>query len=99
MVITIRIIHLQKSTKLDFSTYKEYEEKVTIEYAEEELTELINSEGKTKYEIPVDEICESKKWIYNRMNFINNASYEIPYNLELKIPGSRIFFLYTACNS
>lgn len=83
---------LQKSTKLDFSTYKEYEEKVTIEYAEEELTELINSEGKTKYEIPVDEICESKKWIYNRMNFINNASYEIPYNLELKIPGVAYFF-------
>lgn len=83
---------LQKSTHLDFSTYKEYEEKVTIEYAEEELTELINSEGKTKYEIPVDEICESKKWIYNRMNFINNASYEIPYNIELKIPDVAYFY-------
>lgn len=66
--------------------------KLQLNMQEEELTELINSEGKTKYEIPVDEICESKKWVYNQMNFINNASYEIPYNLELKIPGVAYFF-------
>ena len=66
-----------KSAFLDFSTYKEYEYKVQIEYAEAELTEIINSEGKTKYEIPVSEVMALKKWHYERMDFINNAIYEL----------------------
>lgn len=69
---------LIKDINLDFSTYQEYADRVTVEAAKFDLLEIINSEGKTKYEVPVSEISDTKKWKYERMNFINNGVYELP---------------------
>lgn len=68
---------LVKEINLDFGTYKEYADKVTIGAVKSDLVEIINSEGKSKYEIPVSEVTETKKWEYDRMNFINNGVYEL----------------------
>ena len=68
---------LIKDINLDFSTYQEYADRVTVEAAKFNLLEIINSEGKTKYEVPVSEISDTKKWKYERMNFINNGVYEL----------------------
>lgn len=68
---------LIKDINLDFSTYQEYADRVTVEAAKFDLLEIINSEGKTKYEVPVSEISDTKKWKYERMNFINNGVYEL----------------------
>lgn len=68
---------LIKDINLDFSTYQEYADRVTVEAAKFDLLEIINSEGKTKYEVPVSEIADTKKWKYERMNFINNGVYEL----------------------
>ena len=66
-----------KDAPLDFGTYKEYDNMVTIETTEAELLELINSEGKTKYEIPVNEVKEDKPWDYQRMSLVNSGAYRI----------------------
>lgn len=68
---------LIKETPLDFSTYKEYEDRVTIETIQAELAEIINSEGKTKYEVPVADVKESKPWLYQRITFMNLGKYEL----------------------
>lgn len=68
---------LIKDINLDFSTYQEYADRVTVEAAKFDLLEIINSEGKTKYEVLVSEISDTKKWKYERMNFINNGVYEL----------------------
>lgn len=68
---------LIKDINLDFSTYQEYADRVTVEAAKFDLLEIINSEGKTKYEVLVSEIADTKKWKYERMNFINNGVYEL----------------------
>lgn len=93
---------LAKSISLDFSTYKEYEERVTIECAEEEFVELINSEGKTKYEIPVQDVkddngnvveegvCEKKQWDYQRMTLVNNGEYRIPLYPPMSSIGKEV---------
>lgn len=73
---------LLKSILMDFSTYKEYDNKVTIECAEEELTELINSEGKTKYDIPVSEVVDSKRWEYQRTVLMNSGKFVLAENQE-----------------
>lgn len=76
---------LLKQIELDFSTYKEYEDKVTIEAAKTDLAEIINSLGKTKYDIPVNEIRESKQWKNEGIRISNNADYEIAYNQPISI--------------
>ena len=68
---------LIKSSPIDFSTYQEYDSYISIELSESELNDLINSEGKTDYDIPVSELKESKKWKYDRMALVNIGEYEI----------------------
>lgn len=79
---------LLKSSPIDFSTYKETDSTVSVECAESELMDIINSEGKTKYDIPVAEIKEAKQWDYKRMEMRNVGKYTIPLNEVVSIFGT-----------
>ena len=68
---------LLKSAPLDFSTYSETSEYVEIECSESELSNIINSEGKTKYDILVSDVKEEKQWKYNRMALRNTGVFEV----------------------
>ena len=74
---------LLKSSPLDFSTYSEALEYVSIECAESELSDIINSEGKTKYDILVSTVKEDKQWKYDRMQLKNIGIYTLPENTPL----------------
>ena len=76
---------LIKSSPIDFSTYQEYDSYISIELSESELNDLINSEGKTDYDIPVSELKESKKWKYDRMELVNIGEYEIATDTEFSV--------------
>lgn len=79
---------LLKSAPLDFSTYSETSEYVEIECSESELSNIINSEGKTKYDILVTDVKEEKQWKYNRMVLRNTGVFtvatETPFLTENK---------------
>lgn len=90
---------LIKEMPIDFSTYKEYDERVTVESSKSELIELINSEGKTKYDIPVLEVKDEIAWKYERINFVNNASYEIANDVQFKATASWLTLTMSLSNS
>ena len=69
---------LVKSSPLDFSTYEEHSDYVSIECSESELMDIINSEGKTKYDILVEEVKAEKRWNYKRMEVRNIGIYTLP---------------------
>ena len=76
---------LIKKSTLNFETYKEYNNMVTIESNDEDLTVLINSEGKTKYEILVDEVKDSKVWDYQRIDLVSYGLFDGIGETELGI--------------
>lgn len=61
---------LATSMRLDFTTYTEDDNYVEISGANAELTEIMKSFGKNKYDIPVVEVRESTKWNYRRMELL-----------------------------
>lgn len=85
---------LLKEMPLDFSTYKEYDDRITIESAKSDLIEIINSEGKTKYNIPVNEIKEEKPWKYERINFMNRGGFEIPTDTDIHVVVEKTSYIY-----
>ena len=84
---------LLKSSPLDFSTYSEALEYVSIECAESELSDIINSEGKTKYDILVSTVKEDKQWKYDRMQLKNIGIYTLPENTPSSITRMDIGWL------
>ena len=74
---------LIKASPLDFSTYEEHDSYVSVECAESELSDILNSEGKTKFDIPVNEIKETKQWKYNRMQVKNIGIYTLPEDTDI----------------
>lgn len=83
---------LVKEMNLDFSTYQLTKDRVKISSSNNTLLEIINSEGKTEYEIPVSEIREKKKWDYSRVKLINNAEYQIPDEIKIDDRTIKGFF-------
>lgn len=79
---------LLKSSPIDFSTYQETDSTVSVECAESELMDIINSEGKTKYDIPVAEIKEAKQWDYKRMEMRNVGKYTVPLDTPVSVSDS-----------
>lgn len=84
---------LLKSAPLDFSTYNEALEYISIECAESELSDIINSEGKTKYDILVSTVKEDKQWKYDRMQLKNIGIYTLPENTPSSITRMDIGWL------
>lgn len=82
---------LVKKSTLNFDSYKEYQDKIIVESADEDLTMLINSEGKTKYDILVDDVKDSKFWQYKRMNLVMQGEYTMPVNQDDITPNSQKF--------
>lgn len=97
---------LLKSSPIDFSTYKETDSTVSVECAESELIDIINSEGKTKYDIPVADIKEAKQWDYKRMKMRNIGKYTVPLETSVEtsdrgitLMGDRLFFMPLSLSS
>ena len=88
---------LLKQIELDFSTYKEYEDKVTIEAAKTDLSEIINSAGKTKYDIPVSDIMDEKQWKNEGMKISNYGDYELAFDTPVNIPRADNKISYSIC--
>lgn len=82
---------LVKKSTLNFDSYKEYQDKIIVESADEDLTMLINSEGKTKYDILVDDVKDVKFWQYKRMNLVMQGEYTMPVNQDDITPNSQKF--------
>lgn len=89
---------LLKSSPLDFSTYSEALEYVSIECAESELSDIINSEGKTKYDILVSTVKEDKQWKYDRMQLKNIGIYTLPENTPFSVDGENIKWVQLPVN-
>lgn len=68
---------LVKDLELDFGTYQLTSDRLKISAAKGSLVQLINSAGKTEYDIKVSEVADSIKWNYGRSGSVNNATYEI----------------------
>ena len=83
---------LVKKSSLNFETYKEYNNMVTIESNDEDLTVLINSEGKTKYEILVDDVKDSKKWDYQRVDLVSYGIFDSIGEGDIPVNGVLIPF-------
>lgn len=93
---------LIKSSPVDFSTYQEYDNYVSVELSESDLNDLINSEGKTDYDIPVAELMETKKWKYDRMAFVNIGDYEIATDTKFSVgdgTGNIMKYIYIPMTS
>lgn len=75
--IELNVYRLIKSAPMDFQTYKENNTQVEISLVDSSLNEQLNSQGKTKYDIPVNEIADTKKWNYNRMIMLNRGNYTV----------------------
>lgn len=86
--IELNVYRLIKSAPMDFQTYKENNTQVEISLVDSSLNEQLNSQGKTKYDIPVNELADTKKWNYNRIMMFNRGNYSI-------IPNKPIPFLFT----
>ncbi len=77
-----RIYDLVKTERMDFQTAVITQTTAEIQGRDMELTELIKSNGKTKYDIPVSKLTTSKKWIYDRVTMENRGNYEIPEGID-----------------
>ena len=85
---------LLKSAPLDFSTYSETSEYVEIECSESELSNIINSEGKTKYDILVSDVKEEKQWKYNRMVLRNTGVFTIATETSFSTENKPVNYPY-----
>ena len=71
---------LVKTIYLDFSTYAEYDERVEIDGIRSDLLELINAGARTEFDIPVEEVAETKKWHYERTSLLCGADYTVAFS-------------------
>ena len=86
---------LIKASPLDFSTYEEHDSYVSVECAESELSDILNSEGKTKFDIPVNDIKETKQWKYDRMQVKNIGIYTLPEDTDISYSDDDFDKLFT----
>lgn len=83
---------LVKTLPLDFTAYKEYDNRVTLACTREDLIQMINSEGKTKYDIELDNtLLDSRLWNYHRLKLQMKGNYTIPENQKDITPHSSKF--------
>ncbi|WP_035332089.1 hypothetical protein [Dysgonomonas capnocytophagoides] len=73
-----REYELIKTERMDFQSIVITQTTAEVQGRDMELTELLKSNGKTKYDIPVSELRDGYKWLYNRVTMENRGNYEIP---------------------
>lgn len=69
---------LIKTERMDFQSIVITQTTAEVQGRDMELTELLKSNGKTKYDIPVSELRDGYRWLYNRVTMENRGNYEIP---------------------
>lgn len=84
---------LVKKLKLDFETYEQDKDYVTMEGASPTMNEYVQSYGRTKYDIPVSEIRLRNRWIYERMTLTSTATYTLPENINFDFPAFSFAFI------
>lgn len=73
-----REYELIKTERMDFQSIVITQTTAEVQGRDMELTELLKSNGKTKYDIPVSELRDGYRWLYNRVTMENRGNYEIP---------------------
>lgn len=71
---------LVKSYNLDFGTIQVHDDYVSIEAENTGLNAFIKSAGKTKFDIPVQEVVDEHRWEYKRLEVQANGSWTLPEN-------------------
>lgn len=82
-----REYELIKTERMDFQSIVITQTTAEVQGRDMELTELLKSNGKTKYDIPVSELRDGYRWIYNRVTMENRGNYEIPEG-DIVVSGS-----------
>lgn len=77
-----REYELIKTERMDFQSIVITQTTAEVQGRDMELTELLKSNGKTKYDIPVSELRDGYKWLYNRVTMENRGNYEAPVGVE-----------------
>lgn len=77
-----REYELIKTERMDFQSIVITQTTAEVQGRDMELTELLKSNGKTKYDIPVSELRDGYRWIYNRVTMENRGNYEAPVGVE-----------------
>lgn len=65
------------SAPLDFASYSETDTQVDIECDNNDLFNVVKSSESTKYEIPLDDVADRKRWAYQRMDLYNTGNYTV----------------------
>lgn len=73
-----REYELIKTERMDFQSIVITQTTAEVQGRDMELTELLKSNGKTKYDIPVSELRDGYRWLYNRVTMENRGNFEIP---------------------
>lgn len=84
-----REYELIKTERMDFQSIVITQTTAEVQGRDMELTELLKSNGKTKYDIPVSELRDGYRWIYNRVTMENRGNFEIPEGRILSDGGYR----------
>lgn len=69
-----------KSYNLDFGTIRIHDDYVSVEAENTGLNAFIKSAGKTKFDIPVQEVAAPYPWEYKRMELQANGNWILPEN-------------------
>lgn len=80
-----REYELIKTERMDFQSIVITQTTAEVQGRDMELTELLKSNGKTKYDIPVSELRDGYKWLYNRVTMENRGNYEMPVGKEYAV--------------
>ena len=74
--------HLPNVFNLDFTSYEETDDKIEIESTKVSLFDCVRSKGKVTYDIPVSDICESRKWGFERIELENTIVFRCVAELQ-----------------
>lgn len=83
---------LLKQFKISCVSYVEKKDVVEIQCFDPSIQGLINAYSKTKYDISVSGITESKKFNYGRITLPSTSNYTPAEVVSQEIPGSRYLF-------
>lgn len=83
---------LLKDFKLVFTSYKERHTTVEIESYDASVQGLVNAYEKTKYDIPVSDIADAKKFNYERITLPSTANFTASEATSIEFIGSRYLF-------
>jgi len=74
--------HSPQVFNLDFTSYEETDNKIAIETRKVSLYDTLKAKGKVTYDIPVSEICDWRKWKFERIELENTIVFRCVGELQ-----------------